>query len=370
MPNPPLSVAFDTGPLHGAKTGIGFAVEQLRAALVARGDVVVHDYVLSFRARLHPDTVRLPIPASLAHRAWARAPRPMVDRWLPMVDVVHGTNYVVPPSHLPTIVSVYDGWFLHHPDDATPTVRRAGDVLRAAIARGAIVHTSSHATEQLMRGMFPGVAVRTVHLGPLPLPAPSPSPPIPSLAGRPFVLSIGTLERRKNLPRLVAAFGRLAAAHADVVLVLGGGGGDDSEAVRQAIDALGPALAGRVLQTGRVDDDVRSWLLHHAAVLAYPSLDEGFGFPLLDAMQAGTPVVASTAGSIPEVAGDAALLRDPLDVDGLAEALAIALGDTAARERLIAAGHERWPRFDWQHCAEGIADLYGLAVRGATDQLR
>jgi glycosyltransferase involved in cell wall biosynthesis len=124
------------------------------------------------------------------------------------------------------------------------------------------------------------------------------------------------------------------------------------------------------MRTGRVDEGVRSWLLRNAAVLAYPSLDEGFGFPLLDAMQAGTPVVASTAGSIPEVAGEAALLRDPLDVDGLAEALAIALGDTAARERLIAAGRERWTHFDWQHCAEGIADLYGLAVRGATDDLR
>jgi glycosyltransferase involved in cell wall biosynthesis len=124
------------------------------------------------------------------------------------------------------------------------------------------------------------------------------------------------------------------------------------------------------MRTGRVDEGVRSWLLRHATVLAYPSLDEGFGFPLLDAMQAGTPVVASTAGSIPEIAGDAALLRDPLDVDGLAEALAIALSDTIVRERLVAAGNARWQQFDWQVCAEGIADLYGLAVRGATDELR
>jgi glycosyltransferase involved in cell wall biosynthesis len=370
MPNPPLSVAFDTGPLHGAKTGIGLAVEQLRAALVARGDVVLHDYVLSFRARLHPDTVRLPLPASLAHRAWARSDRPMVDRWLPEVDLVHGTNYVAPPSRLPTLISVYDCWFLQHPDDASPTVRRAGEVLRTAIRRGAVVHTSSQATEELVRGLFPGAPVCTVHLGPLPLPTPSAKPPIPSLAGRPYVLSIGTLERRKNLPRLVAAFGRVAAEHADVVLVLAGGGGDDSDAIRHAIDALGPTLAGRVLRTGRIDDAVRSWLLRNAAVLAYPSLDEGFGFPLLDAMQVGTPVVASTAGSIPEVAGDAALLCEPHDIDGLAEALAIALGDTIARERLVAAGHARWRQFDWQHCAEGIVGLYGLAVRGATDELR
>jgi glycosyltransferase involved in cell wall biosynthesis len=370
MPNPQFSVAFDTGPLHGDRTGIGFAVHHLRDALVARGDVVVHDYVLSFRARLHPGTVRLPLPASLAHRAWARMGRPMVDRWLQGVDLVHGTNYVGPPSHLPTVVSVYDCWFLQHPDDASPTVRRAGAVLRAAIGRGAVVHTSSHATEALVRGLFPDAPVRTVHLGPLPLPAPVARPPVPSLAGRPYILSIGTLERRKNLPRLVAAFGQVAAEQSDVVLVLAGGGGDDDEAVRRATDALGPSLAGRVLRTGRVDEGVRSWLLRNAAVLAYPSLDEGFGFPLLDAMQAGTPVVASTAGSIPEVAGDAALLCAPHDVDGLAELLAIALADTAVRARLIAAGSQRWPQFDWQQCAAGIVDLYGLTVRGATDQLR
>jgi glycosyltransferase involved in cell wall biosynthesis len=370
MPNPPLSVAFDTGPLHGAKTGIGFAVEQLRAALVARGDVALHDYVLSFRATLQPGTTRLPLPASLAIRSWARAAWPTVDRWLPDVDVVHGTNYVAPPSHLPTVVSVYDCWFLRQPDAASPTVRRAGEVLRAAIGRGAVVHTSSHATEALVRELFPGVAARTVHLGPLPLPTPAARPPIPGLEGRPFVLSIGTLERRKNLPRLVAAFGRVATEHPEAVLVLAGGGGDDSDAVRHAIDALGPGVAGRVLRTGRVDDAARSWLLHHATVLAYPSLDEGFGFPLLDAMQAGTPVVASTAGSIPEVAGTAALLHDPLDVDALAEALVVALGDCAVRERLVAAGRDRWTQFDWQHCAEGILGLYGLAVRDATDELR
>ena len=111
-----LRVGFDTGPLFGPKTGVGLAVEAMHAALAARDDLELVDYVLSFRARPEPPTRRLPLPAALAHRLWARGGRPQADRWLHDVQVVHGTNYVVPPSRLPRLVSVYDCWFLRHPE--------------------------------------------------------------------------------------------------------------------------------------------------------------------------------------------------------------------------------------------------------------
>lgn len=363
----PLRIAFDTGPLHGTRTGIGAAVAGLADALGRRPDVQTVDYVLSFRAQLRPGTVRLPLPASMAHRVWARAGVPRVDRWLDRtggVDLVHGTNYVVPPSRHPVVVSVYDLWFMRHPDAASPAVRRAAEVLRAAIGRGAVVHTSSAATEAAVRELLPGAAVRTVHLGALPLPPADGPAPLPDLRSRPYVVAIGTLERRKNLPRLVAAFGAVAAAHPDLLLVLAGSPGDDSPAIADAIDRLGPRLAPRVLLTGRIDDDTRAWLLRHATAVAYPSLDEGFGFPLLDAMQAGVPLVASSAGSIPEVAGEAALLCAPDDVDGLATALATAVSDDTCRARLVAAGASRWPTFDWERCADGIVGLYRDVVHG------
>jgi len=367
---PPLSVAFDSGPLHGSKTGIGFAVEAMHAHLSRRDDLRVRPYVLSFRAALAADTTRLPLPARAAHLAWARCDHPSVDRWLGDADVVHGTNYVVPPSHLPRIVSVYDCWFLEHPELAGADVRRAGAVLRRAIERGAVVHTSSHATETVVRRLFPGVAVRTVHLGPLePAPVCS-TATVPELLGRPYVLAIGTIERRKNLPTLVRAFGRLAALHPDVRLVLAGSEGDDTAAVRAAIDKLDGDARRRVLMTGRVDEGVRGWLQQYAAVLAYPSLDEGFGFPLLDAMRAGVPIVASTAGSIPEVAGKAALLCDSHDATALAEAMSMALTDTHTRSRLIAAGNARWQEFSWQRCADELVDLYRLVAAGRLDDLR
>jgi glycosyltransferase involved in cell wall biosynthesis len=342
----------------------------LCAALGERDDVSLQPYVLSFRAALEPGTTRLPLPAAVAQRLWARTGHPRVDRWLRGAQLVHGTNYVVPPTALPTVVSVYDCWFLTHPDQANPHVRRAGAVLRAAIARGAVVHTSSHDTEATVRSLFPGAPVQTIHLGPLPLPMPSADPPIPGLNDRPYVVAIGTLERRKNLPTLVRAFGALAHRHPDLALVLAGGDGDDVGAVAAAIDQLGDGLSHRVLRTGRIDEGARSWLLRHAAALAYPSLDEGFGFPLLDAMQAETPVVASTAGSIPEVAGDAALLCDPLDHGALAAHLHTLLTDSAERDRLVELGRDRWPEFDWQRCADEMVHLYGRVMRGDTDDLR
>ena len=133
----------------------------------------------------------------------------------------------------------------------------------------------------------------------MPIPDAAAEPPIPTLVGRPFIAAVGTLERRKNLPVLVEAFGLLAAEHDEILLVLAGADGDDRPAINAAIDGLDPAAAKRVVMTGRIDEPARSWLLRHATVLAYPSLDEGFGFPLLDAMQVGVPIVASNRGSIP-----------------------------------------------------------------------
>ncbi|MDO8361752.1 MAG: glycosyltransferase family 1 protein [Actinomycetota bacterium] len=365
-----LRVGFDTGPLYGPKSGIGFAVQHLHDALAAQPGIELLDYLVSFRARPAPPAVRLPMPAAVAVRCWAHGRRPRVDRWLKGAALVHGTNYVVPPSHLPRLVSVYDCWFLRHPEAARPAVRRAGAVLRRAVADGAVVHTSSHATEAAVRELLPGAAVRTVHLAALPLPAPPTMAPIAELAGRPFVVAIGTLEKRKNLPVLVRAFGLLAEQHPEVSLVLAGADGDDRVAIHEAVDALGPRVSNRVMFAGRIDESARSWLLHHAAVLAYPSLDEGFGFPLLDAMQASVPVVASTAGSIPEVAGDAALLCAPDDVQGLAANLGLALDSLSVRAHLVATGTQRWRQFSWARCAAEMAELYHLVAAGDVAALR
>ena len=207
----PITVAIDVGPLHGHRTGVGLAVDHLTTALRLRFDVALYPYVVSFRAAANESEHRLPIPAGVATRLWARGDRPRADRWLPGVNVVHGTNYVAPPSRLPTVVSVYDLWFLQH----------RGEQLRRGESCGSGVATCGEArrvrARQLGRDGRGGprsardrsrrgrasrapAASRPQHL----------EDPGLGIDGRPFVLAIGTFERRKSLTTLVAAFGHLA----------------------------------------------------------------------------------------------------------------------------------------------------------------
>jgi glycosyltransferase involved in cell wall biosynthesis len=358
----PVRLALDVGPLYGHRTGVGAAVAGLAAALENDPGVETHPYLLSFRTHPEPPARRLPLPAALAHRLWAVWDRPRIDRWLDPAEVVHGTNYVVPPSRLPRVVSVYDCWFLANPGQASPPVRRAAAVLRRATSNGAWVHASSAATADRVRELLGTERVKVVHLGPLPVPAPVALPAgaawARSLDNRPFVLTLGTIERRKNLPALVEAFGRAASQLDGVALVLAGAPGDDTPAVEDARAALAPDIRRDVVVAGVVDAATKAWLLHHAAVVAYPSLDEGFGFPILEAQAAERAVVATRAGSIPEIAGDGAELVPLGDPDALAAALVRVVGDHDRRRALVSAGRANLARFSWTATAADLIRLY------------
>lgn len=364
-----LAVAIDVGPLLGALTGVGAAAQHMIAALNNDADIALQPYACSFRGALQPGTTRLPLPAAVAQRMWAHLSIPRMDHWLRPAQVIHGTNYTVPPSRLPRVVTVYDCWFLRSPGQASGAVVRAGRILRRAVNSGATVHASSHATADAVRELLHTSRVEVIPLAALPVIARTTTTllaPIADLEGVPFILAVGTLERRKNLRRLVQAFGHIAADNTDLRLVLAGSDGDDRAVINEAIDQLRPNARERVMLTGRIDDTAKQWLLRHAQVLAYPSLDEGFGFPLLEAMAYDLPVVASTAGSIPEVAGDAALLVAPDDVIALAEALQRALVDSGARSRLITAGRARVEHYSWQNTATHLADLYRRLAQEAS----
>lgn len=355
-----MRVAFDTGPLHGPITGVGRAVE----AMMSNATVDLVPYVLSFRAELREGTTRLPYPAAVALRLWGRFDHPCPDRHLGDVSVVHGTNYVVPPSRHHRLVTVYDCWALEHPDSRTRDVDLMFGAMRRAIDSGAHVHASSHATAERLRGHFPDAAITTIHLGPPSVPLVSEG----SIGGLPddgrVILAIGTLERRKNLPFLVATMDDVVGTVPDARLVIAGGDGDDSAAVRAVIDRLGNSARDRVHLLGRVDDVTLGRLRHRATVVAYPSLDEGFGFPLLEAMASDLPLVASNAGSIPEVAGDAALLCSPTEREHWIDSLIVALTDEDRRRELIERGRRRQTEFDWTRTARELQDLYRTLADG------
>jgi alpha-1,3-rhamnosyl/mannosyltransferase len=182
------------------------------------------------------------------------------------------------------------------------------------------------------------------------------------LAGaNPYVLFMGTIEPRKNLPVLVRAFDAAAEDDPELALVVAGAAG-------WGVDAFDESLArahhrGRVRRLGYVTDGQRRDLLAGAAALAYPSRYEGFGFPPLEAMAAGVPVVAARSGAIPEVVGDAAVLVDPDDVDALAAALLAVVRDPDQRRALVTRGRAQLARFSWARMSDELAALYHRLAR-------
>ena len=182
------------------------------------------------------------------------------------------------------------------------------------------------------------------------------------LAGRPYVLALGALDPRKGVAGLVRAYGEMADAVPDVDLVLAGPDGPARSDVDDALASLTDGREGRVHVVGTVDEATRRALLADALVLAYPSLDEGFGFPVLEAMAAGTPVVCSDTGALPEVTAGAAQLVPVGDDQALAAALVTVATDEARRSALVAAGHARAAHFTWDRTASGLAELWRRAV--------
>lgn len=359
-----MRIAIDIGPLHGHRTGVGHAVAHIVDHLNADPRVDTTGYILSFRAQPRPGEIRLPLPARAATRLWARVDQPRADRWLGEVDVVHGTNYTAPPTSRPTIITVYDCWFLEHPAEANPDVARAGRILRRAVARGAWIHTSSEATAIRARALLDTDRIRSIHLGPPPSSegagtVPAALNPPEALLRDGFIVALGTTERRKRHPWLVRA---VAAMGTGTHLVIAGAAGDDHDELSRSVAALPTPVRQRIHLLGPITAPEKTWLMTNAAVLAYPSLDEGFGFPVLEAHAAGIPVVASAAGSIPEVAGDAAMLVDTHDMSAFTAALATCATDATQREQLIAAGTANLNRFDWTRTVDSLVTLYNDAI--------
>jgi alpha-1,3-rhamnosyl/mannosyltransferase len=241
-----------------------------------------------------------------------------------------------------------------------------------AVRGGAWVHAVSQWVADEVASEHPGAAERIVAVpnGVTPLPPDGPSTGAVrgrQLAGAErYVLAIGTVEPRKDLPGLVRAFDDLVGAHPGdpVHLVLAGPDGWGADALDEAIAAA--RHRDRIRRLGWVSDEDRAALLRGATVFAYPSRYEGFGLPPLEAMLAGVPVLTTTAGALPEVVGDAALLVAPDDHDALVEGLQRLLTDEPRRAELVAAGAARVRSYDWARTATGLVDLYRRAAADRT----
>lgn len=167
----------------------------------------------------------------------------------------------------------------------------------------------------------------------------------------PYLLYLGTLQPRKNLVRLVEAFAASSLHNDGCTLVLAGKAGWLAEPLLAAINNLPPAVRGRVHLPGYIGETEKNLLLSGATALVFPSLYEGFGFPVLEAQACGTPVVCSNTSSLPEVAGEGAWLADPLDTAALAEAMRRVATNAGLRATLIERGYDNLRRFTWEDAA-------------------
>ena len=367
-----MRVALDGTPLLGQPTGVGAFVAGAVPALAERGDLELTAYALSLRGgRVLPERLprgvgarTRPMPAGLLLTIWSRLDHPTARWWTGAVDVVHGTNFAVPPAprRAAEVMTVHDLTPLRYPELAYRRTRRFPDLVRRALRRGAWVHTpASFVAAEVVDAFGADPArVRAVHHGVPVATPPSPSPDLgtdrPGWGSAPYVLALGTIEPRKDLVTLVRAFDMVADQVDDVRLVVAGPDGWGTVTVEREIVAA--RHSRRIDRLGYVDATDRPRLVGGAAAYAYPSRYEGFGLPPLEAMAAGVPVVASRAGALPEVLGEDAVAVEPGDVDGLAGALARVLQDGALRAELSERGRRRAGRFSWTRCAAGLAELY------------
>jgi glycosyltransferase involved in cell wall biosynthesis len=304
--------------------------------------------------------------------AWQRLRLPIpIDLCLGRLDLFHSPDFVLPPLLSGRrVLTVHDLSFLRVPECAHPVLRAYLErVVPRSVRRADLVLADSECTRRDVVDLlqipaervwvvYPGVEERF-----------QPVTDQEALAGarrrlgleRPFILGLGTLEPRKNLARLIAAFARLVQRrHLPHELVIVGGKGWLYEPIfAQARDS---GVEGRVRFAGYVPDVELPALYTLAACLAYPSFYEGFGLPVLESMACGTPVVTAQTSSLPEVGGEAVIYVDPYDTESLAEGLDLALHDETLRARLRAAGRHQAQRFTWERAARELLAAYHVAA--------
>jgi glycosyltransferase involved in cell wall biosynthesis len=383
----PLRLALDVSAVPSAPAGAGRYTLELAAALAARDDV---DLVLVSR-RADGERWR----ALLAHHGGGRvvavapSPRPLRLVWEQVAlagvlrraapEVHHGPHYTMPArSPVPVVVTVHDCTFFDHPEwherSKVAVFRRA---IRQAARRAAAVVCVSRTTAQRLGELCPVAGPVVVAPHGVDHDRFRPAEPWPGAdaavlkglgldPGRPYVLHVGTLEPRKDVPGLVRAFDLVAAGHPDTLLVIAGHRGWGAEAVARAV--AGSAHRERVVQTGYVPDPAVAALLRGAAVVAYPSLQEGYGLPALEALACGAPLVTTEGTAMAELAGTAALLVPPGDPVTLAGALdAVLSGEGAVAAERRRRGLEAAAGRTWAASAERHMEAYRRVAGGLSD---
>ncbi|MHB1947176.1 MAG: glycosyltransferase family 4 protein [Gammaproteobacteria bacterium] len=300
-----------------------------------------------------------------AQRFWQTA-SDHIEKKLGHPDVLHANNFFCPPKlpHTKIVYTLYDLSFLEYPDCTTEHNRIAcfDGVFKASLNADLIIAISHYSRQHFLRIFphFPADRIIVTH------PASrfsseidivNKSEKLHSLQPQKFWLNVGTIEPRKNIRRLLSAYAKLRAKHPQThPLVLAGKNGWLEENIEQVIDDLD--LKPYVYLLGYIDNDELQWLYQNCFCLVYPSLFEGFGLPVLEAMGFGAPVITSNVSSIPEVVGNAGLLINPLQEDELTQAMMELASNNTHREALKSLAIKQAGLFSWVNTAKIVLNSY------------
>ena len=376
-----VRILLDYRPALRERTGVGEFVHELARALTRTGTDDIVLFTASWKDRISETATRELAGAHVVDRrlpvrgltwAWNRAEWPPAEWLAGRIDVVHAQSpLLIPARAAAQVVTIHDLDYLLHPDRAEGEMRRDFPALAASHARRAdhIIVSSHYAAGEVTARL--GIERERVSVCSPGAPewaaavaeersSQSTSTSVGTQGATAPILFLGTLEPRKNIAGLLEAYGRLRSRRPDAPPLVLAGKARDS--VAENLSRLQQApLAGHVELRGYVTDTERQQLYRRAAMLVLPSLEEGFGLPVLEAMACGVPVVVSNRGSLPEVAGDAASPMDPGDPNALAAAMEQLLDPQTAR---LAAerGRRRAQHYSWAACAATASAAYRAAV--------
>lgn len=370
------TIGIDYTPAYEQGGGIGRYVRELVTALSKLDyDTAYRLFVSGYKDDRHitfpPHFLIEPTvitPKWLA-RIWHRARIPLpVECFTGSVDLFHATDFVLPPvlPRVKTLLTVHDLSFVRVPESASPSLKHYLDrVVPRSIASASHVLADSQATKDDIVALY-GVNTEKIsvllsgvdqcfsllqsdsvlmttrnkyHLGTFP-----------------YIFSVGTVQPRKNYGRLIQALARLRDRDIDIHLVVAGGKGWLDSPIYGTISEM--RMQDYVHFIGYADDADLPALYQAATCLAFPSLYEGFGLPILEAMSSGIPVLSSNISSLPEVAGDAAILIDPYNVDEMTSGLYQLITDETLRTQLITKGRSRAQEFTWAKSASQLLGIY------------
>jgi len=309
-----------------------------------------------------------PLSESWLYRLWYRARLPLPVQWFAgQLDLFHSPDFVLPPVQggIPTLLTVHDLSFVHYPEVYPEVlVRYLNRVVPWSVRRATHILADSEATKRDLVAVWqiPEAKITVLYSGVgaafQRVTEPEKSAAVRQkydLGAEPYLLSVGTVQPRKNYQMLIQAFAPLAANHA-YNLVIAGGKGWLYEEMMAEVERQG--LNGRVRFIGFVDDADLPALYSGAALFVFPSLYEGFGIPLLEAMACGAPVLASDVSSLPEVGAGTAVLLPPHDPSQWTHHMARLLADPEQQASMRQAGYQQVQRFSWQKAAQQLLTIY------------